>query len=69
MPKKPGFDEYQRVASAYDEASDAEASGVAGKHAILVATLQKLGYAVYSTSEAFRIAIKILDEGWRLDDE
>jgi len=69
MPRKPNFDEYQQVANAYDDAVQAETSGVAGKHAILVGMLQLLGHAVYSTGEAFRTACKILEEGWKQDDE
>ena len=68
MPKitRNQYDELDRALS---EVQDAEASGRVGSHAILIATLAKLGRRVMSVAEAIRVAVSLLSNGWRDEND
>jgi hypothetical protein len=57
-------DQYFAIESAYEEAVTAASDGIGGKHAVLVAVLQRAGIRVTSWQEAEKEAKKIIKEGW-----
>ena len=63
--KRSQYDELDRVVS---DVQDAEYSARVGSHAILIATLAKIGHMVFSVSEAMKVAFDLLAQGWS-DDE
>ena len=62
---RPQYDELDRALS---DVQDAESSGRVGTHAILIATLAKLGYLIYSVEDAIKKAIELLWQGWKSDE-
>ena len=62
---RPQYDELDRALS---DVQDAESSGRVGTHAILIATLAKLGYLIYSVEDAIKKAIELLWQGWKKDE-
>ena len=64
--KRSDYDELDRALS---EVKGAEESGRAGSHAILLATLAKIGHIVWSVPAAIEKAFELLGVGWRNDDE
>jgi hypothetical protein len=61
-------DDYDELDRAFAEVESAESSGRVGSHAILIATLAKLGYIVWSVEAAIAKALDLLGQGWRTDD-
>lgn len=58
------INQYFEIDSAYQEAVTAASDGIGGKHALLVAVLQRAGIRVTSWQEAEKEAKKIIKEGW-----
>lgn len=56
--------QYFEIESAYEEAVTAASDGIGGKHALLVAVLQRAGVRVTSWQEAEKEAKRIVQEGW-----
>ena len=65
MLNRKDYDELDRAMS---EVESAESSGRVGTHAILIATLAKLGHIVWSVEAAMQKALELLGKGWRNDD-
>ena len=65
MLNRNDYDELDRAVS---EVEGAEFSGRVGSHAILIATLAKLGHIVWSVEAATEKALELLGKGWRSDD-
>ena len=65
MLNRNDYDELDRAVS---EVASAESSGRVGSHAILIATLAKLGHIVWSVEAAIEKALELLGKGWRSDD-
>lgn len=61
-------DDYDELDRAFAEVESAESSGRVGSHAILIATLAKLGHIVWSVETAIAKALDLLGKGWRTDD-
>ena len=66
--KKLKRDQYDELDRALNEVESAESSGRVGSHAILLATLAKLGHVVWSVEEAIEKALELLGLGWRNDE-
>lgn len=62
---RPQYDELDRALS---DVQDAESSGRVGTHAILIATLAKLGHVIFSVEDAIKKAIELLWQGWKNDE-
>ncbi len=62
---RPQYDELDRALS---DVQDAESGGRVGTHAILVATLAKLAYLIYSVEDATQKAMELLWQGWKKDE-
>ena len=60
--------DYDELDRALSEVESAESSGRVGSHAILIATLAKLGHMVWSVDEALERALELLGIGWRNDE-
>ena len=58
------INQYFEIDSAYKEAVTAASDGIGGKHAVLVAVLQRAGIVVASSREAEAAAEKVIREGW-----
>ena len=69
MSNKLERDQYDELDRALNEVQSAEESGRVGSHAILIATLAKLGHVVWSVEAAIEKALELLGLGWRNDDE
>ena len=69
MSNKLKRDQYDELDRALNEVQSAEESGRVGSHAILIATLAKLGHVVWSVEAAIEKALELLGLGWRKDDE
>jgi hypothetical protein len=69
MANKLKRDQYDELDRALNEVQSAEESGRVGSHAILIATLAKLGHVVWSVEAAIEKALELLGLGWRNDDE
>ena len=69
MSKKLKRDDYDELDRALNEVQGAEQSGRVGSHAILLATLAKLGHVVWSVEAAIEKTLELLGLGWRNDDE
>ena len=69
MSKKLKRDDYDELDRALNEVQGAEESGRVGSHAILLATLAKLGHVVWSVEAAIEKTLELLCLGWRNDDE
>jgi hypothetical protein len=69
MSKKLRRDDYDELDRALNEVQGAEESGRVGSHAILLATLAKLGHIVWSVPAAIEKAFELLGIGWRTDDD
>ena len=69
MANKLKRDQYDELDGALNEVQSAEESGRVGSHAILIATLAKLGHVVWSVEAAIEKALELLGLGWRNDDE
>ena len=69
MANKLKRDQYDELDRALNEVQSAEESGRVGSHAILIATLAKLGHVVWSVEAAIEKALELLGLGWRKDDE
>ena len=65
MLNRKDYDELDRAVS---EVESAEESGRVGSHAILIATLAKLGYVVWSVEAAINKAVELLGKGWKTDE-
>ncbi len=65
MLNRNDYDELDRAVS---EVESAEESGRVGSHAILIATLAKLGYIVWSVEAAITKAVELLGKGWKTDE-
>ena len=61
--------DYDELDRALSEVESAESSGRVGAHAILIATLAKIGHVVWSVEEAIDKALELLGVGWRHDDK
>jgi hypothetical protein len=60
--------DYDELDRALSEVESAETNGRVGSHAILIATLAKLGHVVWSVEEAIRKAFELLGKGWSNDE-
>ena len=60
--------DYDELDRALSEVESAESSGRVGAHAILMATLAKIGHVVWSVEEAMEKALELLGVGWRNDE-
>lgn len=60
--------DYDELDRAFAEVESADESGRVGAHAILIATLAKLGHVVWSVEAAITKALDLLGKGWRTDD-
>ena len=69
MSNKLKRDQYDELDRALNEVQSAEESGRVGSHAILIATLAKLGHVVWSVEAAIEKALELLGLGWRNNDE
>ena len=69
MSKKLKRSDYDELDRAVSEVDTAQESGRSGSHAILVATLAKLGHIVWSVEAAINKAQELLGLGWRNDDD
>ena len=69
MSKKLKRDDYDELDRAMSEVEGAEESGRVGSHAILIATLAKLGHVVWSVEAAINKAFELLGLGWSNDDD
>ena len=69
MANKLNREQYDDLDRALNEVQSAEESGRVGSHAILIATLAKLGHVVWSVEAAIEKALELLGLGWRNDDE
>lgn len=70
MPdKKLKREQYDDLDRALNEVQSAEESGRAGSHAILIATLAKLGHVVWSVEAAINKALDLLGLGWSNGDD
>lgn len=69
MSKKLKRNDYDELDRALNEVQGAEESGRVGSHAILIATLAKLGQIVWSVPAAVEKAFELLGLGWRTDDD
>ncbi len=69
MSKKLKREDYDELDRAMSEVEGAEESGRVGSHAILIATLAKLGHVVWSVEAAINKAFELLGLGWRNDDD
>ena len=64
MSKKLSRDQYDELDRALSDVQDAESSGRVGTHAILIATLSRLGHIVFSVNPAIKKANELLWQGW-----
>ncbi|MEP0805862.1 MAG: hypothetical protein HRF47_10245 [Chloroflexota bacterium] len=62
--KKLTRQQYDDLDRALADVQDAEFDNRVGTHAILMATLAKIGYTVFSVQEAIEKAVSLLSEGW-----
>jgi hypothetical protein len=60
--------DYDELDRAFAEVESAESSGRVGSHAILIATLAKLGHIVWSVEAAIMKALDLLGKGWKTDE-
>lgn len=64
MSEKLTRQQYDELDRALSEVQDAESSDKVGTHAILIATLARIGYKVFTVEVAIRKAMSLLSQGW-----
>ncbi len=64
MSEKLTHQQYDELDRALSEVQDAESSDKVGLHAILIATLARIGYKVFNVEAAIRKAMSLLSQGW-----
>lgn len=65
--RKLNMAEWFALNTTRDEVSKAQAEGVDGKHNLLMAELQRLGFSVQSKQEIWELADALIDNGYEVE--